>query len=60
MCIVWSLHPRTYLRDHTCRNVISFFCWEKQGDGHEGPDHGQRSAEGPEDLQEDVLLHHAG
>lgn len=31
-----------------------------QGDGHEGPDHGERAAEGPEDVQEDVLLHHAG
>lgn len=32
----------------------------KQGDRDEGPDHGERSTEGPEDLQEDVLLHHAG
>lgn len=41
------------------RSVVRIFC-SKQGDWHEGPDHGERSSEGLEDLQEDVLLHHAG
>lgn len=31
----------------------------KQGNWHEGDHPGERSAEGSEDLQEDVLLHHA-
>ncbi|KAF6728776.1 ATP-binding cassette sub-family G member 4 [Oryzias melastigma] len=31
-----------------------------QGNGHEGHDPGERSSTGPSDLQEDVLLHHAG
>lgn len=38
--------------------VFNFLC--EQGDGHEGSDSGERPTEGPEDLQEDVLLHHAG
>lgn len=37
----------------------SSFC-AKQGDRHEGPDHGEWSSKGLEDLQEDVLLYHAG
>ena len=31
-----------------------------QGDGDEGSDPGERAAPGPQDLPEDVLLHHAG
>lgn len=31
-----------------------------QGNRDEGSDPGQRSTSGPEDVQENVLLHHAG
>ena len=39
--------------------VIVLFVGQ-QGDWHEGPDLGEWQTEGPEDFQEDVLLHHAG
>lgn len=50
---------RLFSKSDTFAPVLIVCLWV-QGDGHEGSNPGQWPPEGPADLPEDVLLHHAG